>query len=250
MLLDLISRQTNAAIKGLLTRHTLATSFHKKKKAELANMLLTHVLEDPEARYRTVVADFTKKAIDEVLPVRAARKADAVDVMMRVDRLTFPKPAGRDPSIMMMQLVPVEPLSDMALVQGVGAQQKKMKKTWVRLARRKLKSQQMIAALKSLMSSPDAERMTIDELRLDVCKMIGMHFDLTFKPNMYVFFHKHVQRLLLKKRPPKRKRRPKQLVYDLADVDAVKAWGETQAMWAEDQWPGKFAMLGVQQMRR
>ena len=170
--------------------------------------------------------------------------------MMRVDRLTFPKPAGRDPSIMMMQLVPVEPLNDMALVQGVGAQQKKMKKTWVRLARRKLKSQQMIAALKSLMSSPDAERMTIDELRLDVCKMIGMHFGLTFKPNMYVFFHKHVQRLLLKKRPPKRKRRPKQLVYDLADVDAVKAWGETQAMWAEDQWPGKFAMLGVQQMRR
>ena len=63
LLLDLISRQTNAVIKGLLMRHTLATSFHKKKKADLAKMLLTHVLEDPEARYRTVVADFTKKRL-------------------------------------------------------------------------------------------------------------------------------------------------------------------------------------------
>ena len=127
LLLELISRQTTPVIKGLLMRHTLATSFHKKKKAELANMLLMYVLEDPEARYRKVVADFTKKAIDEVLPVRAARKADAVDVMMRVDRLTFPRPAVRDPSNMMMQLVPIEPLSDM-LVQGVGAQQKKRRR--------------------------------------------------------------------------------------------------------------------------
>ena len=82
------------------------------------------VLEDPETRYRNVLADFTKRAIDEVLPVRAARKADAVDVMMRVDRLTFSRPAGSDPSIGMLQLVPIEPLNHAVLVPHVGAQQK------------------------------------------------------------------------------------------------------------------------------
>ena len=253
LLLQLISRQTNAVIQGLLMRHTLATSAPKKKKADLAKMLLMHVLEDPdpETRYRKVLADFTKRAINEVLPVRAARKADAVEVMMRVDRLTFSRPADRDPSIAMMQLVPVEPLSE-ALVQEVGAQQKKMKKTWVRLARRKLKSQQMITALKKLISGPDADRMSVNDLRLEVGKMIGVAFDTTVKPNMYVFFHKHLQRLLRKKvdqrNRPRRKRRSQQLAF-VNDADAVKAWGETQAMWAEDNWPWKFAMLDEQRRR-
>ena len=139
----------------------------------MAKMLLMHVLEDPETRYRKVLADFTKRAIDEVLPVRAASKSDAVDVMMRVDRMAFSRPADRDPSIAMMQLVPIEPQSHAALVQEVGAQRKQMKKNWVRLARRKVTSQQMITALKRLMSGPDADRMTIDDLRLEVCKMIG-----------------------------------------------------------------------------
>ena len=115
--------------QGSVAATHMVTSAPKKKKAELAKMLLTHVLEDPETRYRTLLADFTKRAIDEVLPVRAASKADAVGVMMRVDRLTLPRPADRDPSIAMQ------------LVLEVGAQQKKMKRTWVRLARRKLKSQ-------------------------------------------------------------------------------------------------------------
>ena len=79
-----------------------------------------------------------------------------------------------------------------------------------------------------------------------------MTFDITFKPNMYVFFHKHVQRLLRRKADqrnrPRRKRRSQQLVF-VDDADAVKAWGETQAMWAEDHWPGKFAMLDVQRRR-
>ena len=61
LLLELISRQTNAVIKGLLLRHTIAISAPNKKKAELAKMLLKHVLEDPETRYRQVLADFTKK---------------------------------------------------------------------------------------------------------------------------------------------------------------------------------------------
>ena len=252
LLLQLISRQTNAVIKGLLMRHTWATSAPRKKKAELAMMLVMHVREDPETRYRKVLADFTKRAIDEVLPVKAARKADAVDVMMRVDRLTFSRPADRDPSVAMMQLVPIEPLSHAALVQGAGAQHKKMKKAWVRLARRKLKSQQMITALKKLISGPDADRMSINELRVEVGKMIGVAFDSTVKPNMYVFFHKHVQRLLRKKADqrnrPRRKRRSQQLVF-VDDADAVKAWGETQAMWAEDQWPLKFAMLDAQRRR-
>ena len=122
----------------------------------------------PETKHRKVLDDFTKRAIDEVLPVRAARKSAAVDVMMRVDRLAFSRPVDRDPSIAMMQLVPIEPLSHAALVQGVGAHQKKMKKTWVRLARRKLKSQKMITAMKKLMSGPGADRMTVDYLRVDV----------------------------------------------------------------------------------
>ena len=252
LLLQLMSRQTNAVIKGLLMRHTLATSAPRKKKAELAKMLLMHVLEDPETRYRKVLADFTKRAIDEVLPVRAARKADAVDVMMRVDRMAFSRPADRDPSIAMMQLVPIEPQSHAALVQEVGAQQKKMKKTWGRLARRKLKSQKMITSLKKLLSSPHADRMSVDDLRADVGLMIGVAIDATVKPNMYVFFHKHLQRLLHKgvdqRNRPRRKRRSQQLVF-VDDVDAVKAWGETQAMWVEDHWPGKFAMLDAQRRR-
>ena len=182
------------------------------------------------------------------MPVRATRKVDAVDVIMRVDRLTFSKPADRNPSIAMMQLVPVEPMSNAVLVQEVGAQHKKMKKTWVRLARRKLKSQQMIIALKKCMSSPDADRMSIDDIRTEVCKMIGVVFDVIVKPNMYVFFHKHVQRLLRKRadrrKRPTHKRRAQQLMF-VDDVDAVKAWGETQAMWAEDHWHLKFAMLAA-----
>ena len=254
LLLQLISRQTNAVIKGLLLRHSWVTSAPKKKKAELAKMLLTHVLEDPETRYRTLLADFSKRAIDEVLPVRAARKADAVDVMMRVDRLTFPRPADRDPSIaMQLVLADRDPSIAMQLVPvlEVGAQQKKMKRTWVRLARRKLKSQQTITALKKLMSGPDADRMSVDDLRVEVSKMVGVDIDPIVKPNMYVFFHKHVQRLLRKKADqpkPRRKRRSQQLAF-VDDADAVKAWGETQAMWAEDHWPWKFAMLDAQRGR-
>ena len=183
------------------------------------------------------------------MPVSAARKADAVEVMMRVDRLTFSRPADRDPSIAMMQLVPVEPLSE-ALVQEVGAQQKKMKKTWVRLARRKLKSQQMITTLK-LISGPDADRMSVNDLRVEVSRVVGVDIN-PYTPNMYVFFHKHLQRLLRKKvdqrNRPRRKRRSQQLAF-VNDADAVKAWGETQAMWAEDNWPWKFAMLDEQRRR-
>ena len=124
LLLQLISRQTNATIRCLVLRHTLATSTSKKKKAELSDMLLTYVLEDPETRYRRVLTDFTKRAIDEILPVRAARKVDAVEVMLRVDRPTFSRPADRDPSNALMQLVPVEPLNHAVLVQDVGTQQK------------------------------------------------------------------------------------------------------------------------------
>ena len=111
----------------------------------------------------------------------------------------------------------------------------------------------MITALKKLMSGPDADRMSIDDLRLEVCKLIGVDFNATVKQNMYVFFHKHVQRLLHKKADqrnrPRRKRRHQQLAF-ADDADAVKAWGETQAMWAEDQWAGKFAMLADRQRRR
>ena len=185
LLLQLISRQTNAVIKGLLLRHAWVTSTPKKKKAELAKMLLMHVLEDPETRYRNVLADFTKRAIDEVLPVRAARKADAVDVMMRVDRLTFPRPADRDPSIaMQLVLVDRDPSIAMQLVLDTGAQQKKMKRAWVKLARRKLKSQQTITALKKLMSGPDADRMSVNDLRVEVSKMVGVDIGPTVKPNM------------------------------------------------------------------
>ena len=250
MLLQVISRQTNAVIKGLLLRHAWVTSA-PKKKADLAKMLLTHVLEDPETRYRTLLADFTKRAIDEVLPVRAARKADAMDVMMRVDRLTFPRPADRDPSIaMQLVLVDRDPSIAMQLVLDVGAQQKKMKRTWVRMARRKLKSQQTITALKKLMSGPDADRMSVDDLCVEVSKVVGVDIN-PYTPNMYVFFHKHVQRLLRKKADqskPRRKRRSQRLAF-VDDAVAVKAWGETQAMWAEDHWPWKFAMLDAQRGR-
>ena len=58
LLLQLISRQTNAVIKGMLLRHAWVTSA-PKKKAELVKMLLAHVLEDPETRYRKVLADFS-----------------------------------------------------------------------------------------------------------------------------------------------------------------------------------------------
>ena len=217
----------------------------------MSDMLLTYVLEDPETRYRRVLADFTKRTIDEILPVRAARKVDEVEVMLRVDRPTFSRPADRDPSDALMQLVPVEPLNHAVLVQDVGTQQKKLKKQWVRLARRKLKSQQIITALKKLMSGPDADRMSVDDLCVEVSKVVGVDIN-PYTPNMYVFFHKHVQRLLRKKADqpkPRRKRRSQRLVF-ADDADAVKAWGETQAMWAEDQWAGKFAMLADRQRRR
>ena len=93
LLLDLISQQTAISIKHLLMRHTLATSVPKKKKAELVQLLLKYVLEDPERRYRKVLADFSKKAFDSVLPVRSAKKADAIDAIIRVDRLAFSRPA-------------------------------------------------------------------------------------------------------------------------------------------------------------
>ena len=245
LLLELISRLTKAGIKSLMIRH-MATSVPNKKKAELAEMLLMHVLGDPNKRYPELLADFTKRAIDDVLHMRAARKADAVEVIMRLDRRSWPRPADRDSSVAMMQLVPVEPVSHSALVQEADTQKRRMKKTWVRLARRKLKSQQMITELKRLIFSPDADRMSVDDLRAEVCKTIGVIFSATVKTNMYVFFHKHVQRLLRKKADqrcrPVRKRRVKPLMF-LADADAVAAWGETQLMWAEDTWQGKFAML-------
>ena len=87
---------------------------------------------------------------------------------------------------------------------------------------------------------------------MEVCKAIGVVFHAIVKTNMYVFFHKHVQRLLRKKadqrRRPARKRRAKPLMF-VADVDAVAAWGATQLMWAEDHWHGKFAMLDVHRER-
>ena len=91
--------------------------------------------------------------------------------------------------------------------------------------------------------------MTVEDLRVKVCEMIGVDFHRTAKPNMWVFFQKHVQRLLHKKFPtvdlhrkPTRKRRAKALVF-APNPDAVKNWAETKSMWAEDHWPGKFAML-------
>ena len=51
MLFELISRQPKAGTKALLMRHTLATTVPNKRKAELAKLLMTYVLEDPEARY-------------------------------------------------------------------------------------------------------------------------------------------------------------------------------------------------------
>ena len=188
MLLELISSQTNAVIKNLLVKHTEAISIPNKKKAELSQMLLMHVLEDPETRYPNVLADFTKRALDMVLPVKATRKADAVDVIIRVDRRTFPRPAGRDPSLA-MQLVPVEPLiTDVVLMPDVKAQKKRMKKTWTKLWRRKLMSHKMIIALKQLMSSPGADHMTIEQLRVEVCRKIGVVFDATRGKNMLAFF--------------------------------------------------------------
>ena len=245
LLLELISSQTNEVIKTLLMRHTSATSVSNKKKAEMSQLLLMHVLEDPEIRYPRVLADFTKRALDAVLPVKATRKADALDMIIRLDRRTFPKPADRDPSIA-MQLVLVEPLiTDVVLMLEVKAVKKRMKKKWARLARRRLKSQQMITALKQLISRPGADRMTVEQLRVEVCNEIGVVFDATRGTNMYVFFHKHVHRLLRKQgmhRKPARKRRANPLTF-VADADAVKAWGETKMMWAEDHWRLKFSML-------
>ena len=226
-------------------RHTLATSVRNKTKVGLAQMLLLYVLEEPETSYRRLLTDFTKKEMDAVLPSRTARRADAVDGIIFLDRRTFSRPVDRDPPIS-MQLVHVEPLNtNLVLMQDVAGQRKHIKKTWARLARRKLRSQKMITVLKSLISSADADRMTIYDLRVEVCKRIGMEFHATVKPNMLVFFHKQVQRLLHKKaqqhrRPVRKRQRP--LVF-VADVDAVKAWGETQRMWAEDHWHLKFAML-------
>ena len=248
LLLELISSQTNAVIKTMVMRHTSATSVSNKKKAELSQLLLMHVLEDPEIRYPRVLADFTKRALDAVLPCKATRKADALDMIISFDRRTFPKPADRDPSIA-MQLVLVEPLiTDVVLMLEVKAVKKRMKKTWARLARRRLKSQQMITALKQLISRPGADRMTVEQLRVEVCNKIGLVFDATVGTNMFVFFHKHVQRLLRKqadmRRKPARKckRRANPLMF-VADADAVKAWGETKMMWAEDHWRLKFSML-------
>ena len=197
-----------------------------------------------------MLADFTKRTLEAVLPVKATRKADAVDVIIRVDRRTFPRPADRDPSIA-MQLVPVEPLiTDVVLMQDIKAQRRRATKTWARLGRRKLKSQQMIAALKQLISSPGADDMTVDQLRLEVCKKIGVVFDATARTNMFAFFHKHLQRLLRKQvdlhRKPARKRRANPLKF-VADADAIKAWGETKMMWAEDHWRLKFSMLDTVQ---
>ena len=248
LLLDLLLRQTAPDIKNLLLRHTLETSVPRKKKAELAQMLLNYVLEEPETRYRKVLADFSKKALHSILPVRAAKKADAIEAIIRVDRLAKKRPARHDPSAA-MQLVLAEPpqAQAMVLMQDVEAHKKRAKKTWVRMARRKLKSQQMIAALKKLISLPDAARMTMEDLRVKVCEMIGVDFHAASKPNMFEFFQKHARRLWhkkadLRRKKPASKRRAKALVF-VNDADAVKAWSETRLMWAEDHWPLKFAML-------
>ena len=153
----------------------------------MSQLLLMHVLEDPETRYPRVLADFTKRALDAVLPVKATRKADALDMIIRLDRRTFPKPADRDPSIA-MQLVLVEPLiTDVVLMLEVKAVKKRVKKTWARLARHRLKSQQMITALKQLISRPGADRMTVEQLRVEVCNKIGVVFDATRGTNMFAF---------------------------------------------------------------
>ena len=109
-------------------RHTLATSVRNKTKVGLAQMLLLYVLEEPETSYRRLLTDFTKKEMDAVLPSRTARRADAVDGIICLDRRTFSRPVDRDPP-MSMQLVHVEPRNtNLVLMQDVAGQRKHIKK--------------------------------------------------------------------------------------------------------------------------
>ena len=209
-------------------------------------MLLKYVQEDLGTRYPPLLAAFTKRALNDVLPIRAARKADAIDVIVRLDRLALAKAADRSMQIVLAETT--DPArAQVVQMQDAVRQQKGQRRKWTKLARRKLKSQQMIRLLKRLIASPEANRMTVDKLRAEVGKLMDVDIDATTRPNLLAFFHKHLQRLLAKtQKKPARKRR-RQLIFNLADGDAMLAWGESQSMWAEDEWPLKFALMADRQ---
>ena len=67
-----------------------------------------------------------------MLPIRAARKADAIGVIIRLDRRTFARPADPDPSIAMQLVLAEPPSTAVVLMQEVETQKKRVAKAWAR----------------------------------------------------------------------------------------------------------------------
>ena len=101
----------------------------------------------------------------------------------------------------------------------------------------------MLTALKNLMSGPDADRMSIDDLRLEVCKMTGVAFDTTVKSNMHVFSTSMSNDCCVKKSATPSSSHLWMMVMQYRHGARRKQCG------LKTIWPGNFAMLGVQQMQ-
>ena len=91
---------------------------------------------------------------------------------------------------------------------------------------------------------------------------MGVDFDIDRKRNMYVFFFKKLQRMLRKmkkkreaaevadgKKKGKKKKKKKKKIHPIkvtANPDANREWRERLAMWDDDTWLFKHAVLHEQ----
>ena len=135
-----------------------------------------------------------------------------------------------------------------------------MGKTWRRMASRLTKSLELKAALGEILAEDGAGNFTVQQVQYKTVKKMGVCFDSCNNRNVFVFFHKSLQRMLMKRCIKKgqvlakgrRRRRPVtrgQRFQLTSSCSIADEWRETTCMWNEDSWPLKYTLIHQKKSR-
>ena len=257
----LVGTLVRAQLKELIVDVIPTEVFPSGTKPALIEKLIQYVEHNGPHGYRCVLSKFSKRQIDTLLSRGGKTKDQSMEMFRAVDQLgsvatTPAAPSdGKTPPDSYLAIVPygAPEDSDMPLVSFSGPScRKRLIKRWKKLWRRKVLSQKLVEQLRKVMTTEGVAEWTIKEIHIQVIKQMGVNFGTERKRNMYVYFHKKLQQMLRKMKPLRKKKNSKKKkkknkkrppIKVTANPDANREWRERLAMWDDDTWFLKHALL-------
>lgn len=208
-------------------------------------------------RQRDVCLYFLKKArkdtIDALIPHRGKTKSMSMETFLYIADVLSPTaaspPAGPAPPAddhrggaddrgthVVDMLVPLD--------RSVLATKRKLMKHWRKQWRKKAKAKRIADALEVVFDRSSPCR-TLKCFKREVARVAGCSLD---RGAAYVFFYKKLWKKL--GRPPRKKRRTRKTKYTFVTTPQWPHESERIAMWKNDDWPLKYAMMDTAMTRR